>query len=440
MTFVLSADPRAGWRVYAGVVVRDLARSLWNEPRAPNPPPPQWWDWVIVAALVPVSVIEAVLREDMVWWGASIAMVVVVAPALLWRRAHPLPAAALGFGTCIAVDLAARAAGVTWTGLYVHGFMILLIYALFRWGSGREAVIGALFPLAAIAIGASDGEPLGDIVGGALLVLFVAALGAAFRYRTTARVRGVDQARLREREQLARELHDTVAHHVSAIAVQAQAGRTVADTRPEAVLDALVVVEKEASRALTEMRTIVGALRRGEPTDVGVQPGVADIHQFARSNGNPPRVDVTLTGDLDELPPSVDAALYRLAQESVTNALRHARHATTVHVVVTGDDDRVRLTVWDDGDPRPAANGSSSGFGLLGMAEREDQTALLSQISCPTLIMVGREDQITPLPDSEKMHREIAGSRLVIIENAAHVSNVERTDEFNQELMRFLNL
>jgi signal transduction histidine kinase len=370
VTFVLSADPRAGWRVYAGVVVRDLARSLWNEPRAPNPPPPQWWDWVIVAALVPVSVIEAVLREDMVWWGASIAMVVVVAPALLWRRAHPLPAAALGFGTCIAVDLAARAAGVTWTGLYVHGFMILLIYALFRWGSGREAVIGALFSLAAIAIGASDGEPLGDIVGGALLVLFVAALGAAFRYRTTARVRGVDQARLREREQLARELHDTVAHHVSAIAVQAQAGRTVADTRPEAVLDALVVVEKEASRALTEMRTIVGALRRGEPTDVGVQPGVADIHQFARSNGNPPRVDVTLTGDLDELPPSVDAALYRLAQESVTNALRHARHATTVHVVVTGDDDRVRLTVWDDGDPRPAANGSSSGFGLLGMAER----------------------------------------------------------------------
>ena len=67
---------------------------------------------------------------------------------------------------------------------------------------------------------------------------------------------------------------------------------------------------------------------------------------------------------------ATDATLYRLAQESVTNALRHARHATSVQVVVTGDDDSVRLTVWDDGDPRPAGVVSSSGFGLLGMAER----------------------------------------------------------------------
>jgi signal transduction histidine kinase len=360
---------RAGL-AYPWVVVRDLARSLWNEPRAPNPPPPQWWDWVLVAALLPAAFVETIVREDVVWWPASIAMLLVVAPALLWRRTHPLPAAAAAFGTCIAIDVAAGAAGVTWEGLDVHVVMITLIYALFRWGSGREAVIGALFPMAAFVVGVSDGEPLGDIVGGVLMVLFVAALGAAFRYRTSERLRGRDQARLRERELLARELHDTVAHHVSAIAVQAQAGRTVADSRPEAVLDALVVVEKEASRALTEMRTIVGALRRGQPTDLGPQPGVADIGQFARSNGNPPQVDVTLTGDLDDLPSSVDAALYRLAQESVTNALRHARHATTVHVVVTGDDDRVRLTVWDDGDARPAANGSSSGFGLLGMAER----------------------------------------------------------------------
>lgn len=77
---------------------------------------------------------------------------------------------------------------------------------------------------------------------------------------------------------------------------------------------------------------------------------------------------------------------------------------------------------------------------LLGMAERDDQTSLLSQISCPTLILVGQEDQITPVKDSEKMHREIAGSRLVVIENAAHVSNLERTEQFNEELTRFLNL
>jgi 3-oxoadipate enol-lactonase len=77
---------------------------------------------------------------------------------------------------------------------------------------------------------------------------------------------------------------------------------------------------------------------------------------------------------------------------------------------------------------------------LLGMAERDDQTSLLSQIGCPALILVGREDPITPVRDSEKMNREIAGSRLVVIENAAHVSNLERTEQFNDELVRFLNL
>ena len=77
---------------------------------------------------------------------------------------------------------------------------------------------------------------------------------------------------------------------------------------------------------------------------------------------------------------------------------------------------------------------------LLGMAEREDQTPLLSRITCPTLILVGSEDPITPVPDSEKMHREIAGSRLVVIDSASHVSNLERVEEFNEELVRFLNL
>jgi 3-oxoadipate enol-lactonase len=75
---------------------------------------------------------------------------------------------------------------------------------------------------------------------------------------------------------------------------------------------------------------------------------------------------------------------------------------------------------------------------LLGMAEREDQTELLSQISCPTLIIVGQDDAITPVEDSEKMHRAIRGSRLVVIENAGHVSNLERTEQFNEELTKFL--
>jgi len=77
---------------------------------------------------------------------------------------------------------------------------------------------------------------------------------------------------------------------------------------------------------------------------------------------------------------------------------------------------------------------------LLGMAAREDQTQLLSTIDVPTLIMVGRDDAITPVQDSQKMHERIAGSRLVILENAGHVSNVERAETFNGELRSFLDL
>ena len=75
---------------------------------------------------------------------------------------------------------------------------------------------------------------------------------------------------------------------------------------------------------------------------------------------------------------------------------------------------------------------------LSGMAEREDQTSLLSKITVPTLILVGAEDAITPVADSEKMHHAISGSRLVVLENAGHVSNLERTEEFNEALLDFL--
>lgn len=76
---------------------------------------------------------------------------------------------------------------------------------------------------------------------------------------------------------------------------------------------------------------------------------------------------------------------------------------------------------------------------LRGMAERDDQTSLLSKITVPTLIVVGAEDAITPVADSEKMNQAIGGSRLVVLENAGHVSNLERTEKFNEALLDFLS-
>ncbi|MDZ7675674.1 MAG: histidine kinase dimerization/phosphoacceptor domain-containing protein [Acidimicrobiales bacterium] len=103
------------------------------------------------------------------------------------------------------------------------------------------------------------------------------AVGFAVRYAGELRAEEIAGLRSREREELARELHDTVAHHVSAIAVQAQAGRVVAATRPEAAAEALAVIEEEAARALEEMRSMVGTLREGDQADLRPQQGVRDL-------------------------------------------------------------------------------------------------------------------------------------------------------------------
>jgi len=88
--------------------------------------------------------------------------------------------------------------------------------------------------------------------------------------------------------------------------------------------------------------------------------------------------------------------------------------------------------------PERAFRLAGAAAALRGMAQRDDQTRLLSEISSPALILVGAEDAITPVADSEKMHHAIAGSRLVVVENAGHVSNLERTEQFNKALLEFL--
>jgi len=357
-------------------VLRDAARSLWAEPRVPDAPGRVWRDWALVSALVPVVVLEGAFREDLVWRALSMAVALALLPTLLWRRTHPLQSVAAAFGLLAVVEVASLILGDDWRGLDATVFVMLLVYALFRWGSGRDAVIGLAIlsiPLLLSAFDAqmhSDEIPLSEVAEGALFVLLVAAVGASVRYADKARRRGMDQMKLLEREQLARELHDTVAHHVSAIAIRAQAGRVVASTDPAAAVEALAVIEQEASRTLAEMRTMVSALRQGEEPDLTPQRGVAQVEDLATSPGERPRVDVELSGDLDGLPPSVDAAIFRLAQESITNAVRHARHATRVQVAVRGEPDCVRMTVHDDGDPGPFDPRTATGFGLVGMAER----------------------------------------------------------------------
>ena len=140
--------------------------------------------------------------------------------------------------------------------------LLLLPYSLLRWGSGREILIGLPVILVTLALSlAMDFTGVVDSVVGSLILMFPATLGVSVRYWSSSRVRELDQVKLLEREQLARELHDTVAHHVSAIAIRAQAGRVVSASDPDAAVAALVVIEDEASRTLAELRSMVGALR-----------------------------------------------------------------------------------------------------------------------------------------------------------------------------------
>jgi len=154
------------------------------------------------------------------------------------------------------------------------------------------------------------------------------------------------------------------------MAIRAQAGLAMMPSRPETAAEALHLIEAEAARALDEMRAMVRVLRRDEPADLAPNPRIADLAKLASRAR--PSVDVTVSGDLDDLPPPIGSAIYRLAQESVTNARRHARHVTHIEVRVTADDTSVRLRVSDDGDPGLVRPAVSPGYGLVGMIERAD--------------------------------------------------------------------
>jgi signal transduction histidine kinase len=157
---------------------------------------------------------------------------------------------------------------------------------------------------------------------------------------------------------------------VSAIVIQAQAGTTLAATDPDAAVRALHVIEQEATRTLREMRIMVSALRQGDDPTLSPQCGVEDLHRLVREDGAAPQVRIQLSPGLDDLRPSLSSAIYRLAQESITNAVRHARNASRVDVTVEADDDEIRLVVLDDGTTSTYDPSATVGYGLLGMAER----------------------------------------------------------------------
>lgn len=343
-------------------------RSFWSEPQVADAPRRVWRDWVLVVTLTVVAVVEVVVRPDIPLRWLSFAAAIVGIPALPWRRTQPLVVTCVVFGATIAMDIPWIIRGGEPPGLYTNVYVLLVAYSLFRWGSGRQALAGLGVMLVPATLSVTlDYTELSEAITGFALFFACLVLGVAVRDRARARISKIDAIRAREREGLARELHDTVAHHVSAIAIRAQAGLATAPGDPAAAGEALRVIEAEASRALAEMRTIVRVLRDDDPADLAPAPDIADIAGLAQSPAAGPPVEVTIDGDLDAVLSAVSTAVYRLAQEAITNARRHARDATRIEVAVTADPNSVHLRVHDDG--APAVLGEH-GYGLVGMAER----------------------------------------------------------------------
>ncbi|WP_150237998.1 sensor histidine kinase [Nocardiopsis quinghaiensis] len=281
--------------------------------------------------------------------GAGAALLTVAASAVLW----PLDKGTYGYS----IALSEGAAVLT----------TLSLVAL----RGRVWQVG-LVSLLAFAALLSDylREPFfwPGRVTTALLVAGVGLVpGLYLRWRDARHSVRVEAVRAQERLAIARDLHDVVAHEVTGIVVQAQALRHIADRDPGAVRTALPEIEAAGARALASMRGMVSRLR--EPDDVPLAPdttgGLARLEAPATSGR--PGVRVRYEGPVDALPPAVGTTVLRIAQESVTNALRHARGASRVDVVVEAGADGVRVEVRDDG--RGTA-GPVDGFGLTGMAER----------------------------------------------------------------------
>jgi signal transduction histidine kinase len=248
-----------------------------------------------------------------------------------------------------------------------------------------QSVAGLAFTIGVNAV-VSRNDPQGDVGGFVWVsVLFSVAwiigfaLGGKFREADEAKERAAraerereERARLAvsdERARIARELHDVVGHSVSVMTVQASAVRRLLSPDQEKPREALLVVEQTGREALAEMRRMVGVLRRPEEAPaLAPQPSLEQLERLvehARGAGLP--VELRIEGEPVQLPAGVDLTAYRLVQEGLTNALKHAR-AQRAEVVVRYDDGHVELRVSDDGSG--GGGGDSGGHGLVGMRER----------------------------------------------------------------------
>lgn len=338
--------------------------------------------------LVALALAVAVQAEIWIWWveaeqGATPLAAVfglALAVPLVWRRRRRLPALV----ACVAVYAAWILVSPPRGSLAPYLVLLVATYSVAAHGSARASWVGLALSVAAEVLLVV--RTTNDLADYAFILTFLVGSWLAgrgmrirqqradelFRRAVRAEVEREEQAReavAAERGRIARELHDVISHSVSVMVVQAGAAEQVLDSDPDQVRTSLRAIQQTGRDARLELRRMLGLLRTGEDgPGLGPQPGLAQLADLAahlRSSGV--RLDVRTEGAPVPLPAGLDLAAYRIAQEAVTNALRHAGPGR-VSVTISYGRDVLEIDVADDGGPGGADAGD--GFGLRGMAER----------------------------------------------------------------------
>jgi signal transduction histidine kinase len=332
-----------------------------------------------------LAVVLLALSELAIWWGRSgvakehtvgVAVIAaVVTGSVAVRRRYPFM---VGVGVV----------GLTTFQIAFWGdpqliptsiAFFLSLYALTVWTTSRTFAIGVAVLITTYL--ASAAGPKGNlshstfftVVTLIVMLLVRRVLGDRERRAQLAeRERDVAarEAVVGERARIARELHDAIAHNVSMMVLQAGAERRILDGPDGGTRAVLETIEQTGRGALTEMRRLVGMLREGGEDELSPQPGLGDLpHLTAQVCEAGLPVELTVEGDRRSLPVGIELSAYRIVQEALTNALKHAGDATAVVHVRYGDD-TLELEIIDNGPGSPAPVTTGGGHGLTGMRER----------------------------------------------------------------------
>ncbi|HET9736734.1 MAG TPA: histidine kinase [Solirubrobacteraceae bacterium] len=298
--------------------------------------------------------------------------------SLAWRRTRPVVAGAVMYGAWNLCNFAFVEIEPLDLPLICA---IVMSYAMGAYSRGREVWLSLIVVAVGMGvISATFADVVGDYVfpPAFALIAWLAGRGLHTRTRLTeelheaavqaqeAHEHEAARAAADERRRIAREMHDVVAHSVSVMVVQAGGARCILERDPARAVAAAATIEETGRAALAEMRRLLGVLHHGD--ERAPQPTLRELDRLVertRAAGLP--LELTVEGEPRPLPPGKDLAAYRVVQEALTNAIKHAGAAPTA-VAVRWEPGHLELEIVDRGGP--SVNGTGGGHGLVGMEER----------------------------------------------------------------------